>query len=51
MSWGTNFFKFLNYFSLNSYICILILSSVTVKEEGDITDLGSGDTWWGEWGR
>lgn len=39
------------YFSLNSYICILILSSVTVKEEGDITELDNGDTWWGEWGR
>lgn len=40
------FLSFSIYFSLNSYICILILSSVTVKEEGDITELGSGDTWW-----
>lgn len=53
ISWGINFFKSLNFF-LNFYICILILSSVTVKEEGDITELGKGihgDTWWREWGR
>lgn len=35
------------YFSLNSYICILILSSV-VKQEDDITELDTIDIWWGK---